>query len=176
MIYRHNSTIGIKTKPCKSCGRDSVIFSKGRCQNCAKIETFHSRVEKESEEDLGDLIKDADKLVSRYIRLFYSDKDKRIECYTCDRVMDYYEAQCGHFISRSCLYLRWDSRNLRCQCEVCNCHKHGNIKKYRHRLNKEHPGLPDILYEESHLIHHTSKDELRSIISEYTQKLKLLNK
>jgi len=171
-----NSTIRLKEKICISCGRPCIWFSKKRCQQCAKVESFHAKEEKEAEEDLGDLIKDADIIISRYIRLKYSDANGVIKCYTCDKEMDFHEAQCGHFVSRSVMYLRHDPRNLRVQCNTCNCYKRGNIKVYRKKLNEESPGLPDILYEEAHLVHRVGRDELRAIIADYSNKIKLLKK
>lgn len=172
----YNSTIRTQKKTCQSCGKLDYWFSKKRCAQCAKIEDFRAKGAKEAEDDLGDLIKDADAITSRYVRLLHSDKDGVIICYTCQTKMDYHDAQCGHFIGRSNFYLRYDLRNLRPQCNGCNCYKHGNLGKYRKFLNEEHLGLPDILYEESHLIHHVGRDELRAIIADYTQRIKLLNK
>jgi hypothetical protein len=36
----YNSTIKPKLKPCKSCGLPSRIFSRGRCQSCARREDY----------------------------------------------------------------------------------------------------------------------------------------
>jgi ribosomal protein L37E len=41
-----NSTIIQKKKNCKSCGKPSFIFSKGRCRQCATIEDTKARVKK----------------------------------------------------------------------------------------------------------------------------------
>lgn len=173
-MLRHNSTIRIKEKACLSCGRVGPIFSRGRCQQCAKIESFNARQEKEAENELGDLIKIADAAFSKYIRLSGQDENKIIRCFTCGKEMDYHEAQCGHFIGRSNLYLRWDTRNAKNQCNSCNCWKHGNISVYRQRLEAISPGLPDILYEESHIVFRPSKQELKALIIDFEQRIKQL--
>lgn len=79
----------------------------------------------------------ADKLCSLFIRLKYSDWRGYVSCYTCDKIDHYKNMQCGHFISRSCHKLRFDERNLRCQCRACNVFKSGNYIEYTLRLIKE---------------------------------------
>ena len=172
----YNSTIRVKEKICVSCGKPCYWFSKKRCQQCAKVEDYHAKEEKSafSDQDLQDLIKECDHLTSKYVRLRATDEHKMIDCYTCGKKMDYSDAQCGHFIPRSNLYLRFDLRNVRPQCNVCNNYKRGNMKEYRKRLNKEHPGLPDILTEESLLVHHMTRDEVKGYIREYSAKIKAL--
>lgn len=171
-----NSTIRIKEKICISCGRPCYWFSKKRCKQCATIEDFHAKEERMafSEEDLQDLIKECDRITSLYVRTKAMDENKVVRCYTCNKSMDLHEAQCGHFIPRANMYLRFDLRNLRPQCNGCNNYKRGNISKYRQRLNLEHPGLADILMVESYLVHHISREEVKNYIREYTQKIKSL--
>lgn len=172
----YNSTIRIREKICVSCGKPCYWFSKKRCKQCATVEDFHAKEEQLAftEEDLQDLIKECDKVTSLYVRMKAMDANKKIKCYTCDKEMDLYDAQCGHFISRSQMFLRFDLRNLRPQCNSCNCYKRGNIAIYRKRLNEEHPGLADILMEESYLIYKMSRDEIKSLIREYSEKIKQL--
>ncbi len=57
------------------------------------------------------LKKIADTLWSEYIR----KRDCTI-CYTCNTPLPYNKSQCGHFISRDCLQLRYDEANCHCQC------------------------------------------------------------
>lgn len=176
----YNSTIRVKEKPCIRCGKPCVWFSKKRCQTCAKIEQTLARDEKElekiiDEEDLGTLIQDADRVVSLYVRLKHSDKDGNCKCFTCSTVLPYKQMQAGHYIRRSHLLLRWDTdRNIRPQCENCNCYHHGRLAVFAQNLEKEKPGLPDILLEESTIVYKPSRHEIRQIISEYTQKLEQL--
>ena len=39
--------------------------------------------------------------------------------------------QCGHYVSRACLPLRYDEKNCNCQCPRCNVFLHGNLIDYR---------------------------------------------
>lgn len=180
-MFSHNSTIERKLKACKSCGKPSYIFSKGRCQPCSTIEDTQKRMEKSSEqliveEDLSGLIADADAIFSKFIRLKYSDKDGKVACFTCGNKKHWTLMQNGHFIKRGHLFLRYDERNCRPQDSECNELKYGNIPYYTKKLELEQPGITDILREESLLVYKPTRDEIRAIIAEYTPKVKELQK
>lgn len=175
----YNSTIRIKEKPCVRCGKVGPIFSKGRCKGCATVEDTLARDEKElnrvvQEEDLSGLIEDADSIFSQYIRLKYADPCGKTKCFTCITVKHWSLLQCGHYIKRAHLYLRWDERNTKPQCVDCNEFKSGNMPEYTRRLELESPGITDILNEEMRLIHKPSRDEIRQVIAMYTPLVKQL--
>jgi len=170
----HNSTIKLKKKRCVRCGELCYIFSKGRCQDCARIEGSAKSDEKEYQIEFSALVDDLDAIFSKYIRHKYADKDGMVKCYTCPSVEPITMIQNGHYISRQHMYLRWDERNCRPQCDVCNELKKGNIPEYKDRLEKENPGITEILKEESRMVYKWSKHELKSMIAEYTKKLKIL--
>ena len=118
MRTKYNSTILIKEKICVSCGKPCVWFSKKRCKQCASVEDFGKRLEAANEkvfeeEDLSDLIEDADTIFSKFIRLKYADKAGKVVCYTCGKVRHWSLLQNGHYVKRAHLYLRWDERNCR---------------------------------------------------------------
>ena len=169
----HNSTIKLKKKPCVRCGEPSYIFSKGRCQDCARIEGAAKSDEKEHEIEFSGLVDDLDAIFSKYIRHKYADKDGMVKCYTCPSIEPIGMIQNGHYISRQHMYLRWDERNCRPQCDICNELKRGNLAVFAKRLEKECAGITDILKEESRMVYKWSKHELQSMRSEYTKKLKL---
>lgn len=171
-----NSTIIRKEKVCKSCGKPCYPFSKGRCQPCATREDTMKRMEQHSEkiiveDGLQDLIKDADAIFSKFIRLKYADKEGKVQCYTCPTVKHWTLMQNGHYIRRAHLFLRYDERNCKPQCVDCNEYKNGNIGAYLWKLETQTPGITDILLEESNLVYKPTRDEIRAIISDYTQKL-----
>lgn len=173
----YNSTITRKKKPCKRCGQPSFIFSKGRCQQCSTIEDTLAREERmvESEDGLPQLIADLDALVSRYVRRKAADKDGYCECYTCNRKLPVSQMQAGHYIPRGNQLLRFDiDRNLRPQCPECNCINYGKIAEYGKRLELEMLGVTEMLLEESRIVHRWGRDELKSMILDYTLKLKQL--
>ena len=130
----YNSTIITRKKNLK-CGHFDYNFSRGRCKQCATVEDFNTRMEEElTEEGFGDLIKDADALFSKWIRMKDGGINGIVPCYTCGTEKRWQEQQCGHYISRTNLYLRFDPRNARVQCELCNCHKHGNMLVFGKKL------------------------------------------
>jgi hypothetical protein len=171
----YNSTIKVKKKICKNCGKSEYIFSRGRCQQCAKVEDFKP-IGKNSDNEFPDLVADIDALVSRYVRFKAADKDEQAPCFTCGTKKHWSELDCGHYIKREVMYLRFDySRNLRPQCVNCNRIKHGNISEYTKRLELEKPGITDILYEESKMVYKYSREELKALVVELNQKLKQLH-
>lgn len=182
MIRGHNSTIIRREKLCRSCGKPCYPFSKGRCQSCSAREDTMKRMEKVVEKEaqgagLSELIKEADAVVSLYVRLSNADEYGNCQCYTCPTNLPYQQMQAGHYISRANLLLRWDViRNIRVQCSGCNCVKHGNLAVFAQNLEKERPGLPDILIEESEIVYKISRDEIKQIIAEYTPKVRELKK
>lgn len=179
MNFGYNSTIGKKLKPCKSCGKPCYWFSNKRCQDCSRIEDTQKRMEAETdvlvkEEDLQDLILDADAIFSQYIRLKYSDERGLVTCYTCPTNRHWTLMQNGHFVKRAHLYLRFDERNCRVQCSGCNEIQQGNMAVYYTNLDQECKGLPDLLRSDSMLVHKPTREEIRQIIAEYTPKVKML--
>lgn len=175
-MRNYNSTIKVKQKICKNCGRQKFIFSKGRCQECAKIEGAAKNEGKEQEIEFATIVSDLDLVFSRYIRHKYADEDGLVQCYTCPSKEPIAMMENGHYISRQHLFLRWDERNCRPQCNVCNSMKHGNMHKYTKNLENESPGITDILMEESRMVYKWSRKELKSLIGEYSRKLKQLQK
>ncbi len=81
------------------------------------------------EKSIKKLKQEADSLFSELIR----KRDKGI-CYTCNNKKHWKEQQCGHYISRNRLSLRYDDRNCHCQCVSCNIFKKGNMDVYAIRL------------------------------------------
>lgn len=175
-MRQFNSTIRIKKKNCSRCGKSEYIFSKGRCKQCSTIEDTLAREEAELEQDesLSELIKQADDIYSKWLRLSNADKNGTVSCYTCDLNMRWQSSQCGHYIKRGNLFLRFDPRNTKVQGECCNIHKRGNYPEFAKRLEVENPGITEILYTEGQLVYKPSREEIRAIINEYSAKFKLL--
>lgn len=174
----YNSTIKLKQKICISCGKPCVWFSKKRCLQCSKIESYHAREAKEVEQESGlpELIDRLDGLVSKYVRFSAPrDTDYNIECYTCGDKRLPALMDSGHYITRNCMYLRFDTtRNLRPQCHICNRSKYGMAAAFGKRLEEDMPGVTEILLEESRIVYKWSRSELQALISEFTQKVKSL--
>lgn len=98
------------------------------------------------------LKKEADRVFSIFIRLKYSNPDGYTTCYTCGKYGHYKEFQCGHFIPRHCLILRYDERNVRVQCVGCNVWGRGRVADFGYNLEDETPGITTELFKESQKI------------------------
>ncbi len=125
-------------------------------------------------DSIQELTLDLDRVVSRYVRLAAMDKEHKCECFTCGTRKNWKNIQCGHFIARANLSLRWDLTNLRPQCSNCNVMLHGNLDEYKIRLNKERNGITDWLYEQSKEVAKPSRDELKELLFHFQQKLHLV--
>ena len=183
----YNSTIQPKRGECVDCvdGRQKNLIA-GRCQShysAYRNLISQQRISKREadkdglsleEKELQDLVNDLDAVFSRWLRLSNTDKEDNCECFTCGKKMSYKVMQCGHYIGRSCYFLRFDTRNTRVQCKTCNEFKNGNISEYTKRLEQEHKGITEILMEESRLVYKPSRDELRQMIAEYSSKIDVL--
>lgn len=172
-MYAHNSTIKLKGKICKRCGKPKYIFSRGRCKDCARIED-HQPIDDHSDNEFPELIKECDDLFSKYIRLKYADKDGNVECYTCGAKKHWTILQNGHYIPRGCYFLRFDERNCRPQDEDCNVYKRGNLAVYSQRLEQEHPGITEILDQEQWTAYKFTRDELLRMKAELKKKISYL--
>lgn len=174
-----NSTIRTKSGNCEICGKFGPLTKK-QCQTCywngIRLRSVQKQEEKElnDDEDLQTLVTDLDFIFSKHIRLKYANNKGLVQCYTCPTIEHYNLITNGHYISRSHMYLRWDERNCRPQCELCNNYKRGNIGIYTKNLELEQPGITEILMEEGHMIYKWSRNELKSMISDYAQKNKQL--
>ena len=79
----------------------------------------------------------ADSIFSKIIRIKYSDWREYAYCYTCDKVDEWQNLQCGHYYSRGKMNTRYEERNSRVQCYYCNIKISGNYREYTLRLIKE---------------------------------------
>jgi len=129
------------------------------------------------EPGLPDLIQRADEVVSLYVRLSAADSEGYCSCYTCGERARWQDTDAGHFIPRANMFLRFDTvRNIRVQCHYCNRHLRGNLGVFAQKLNEEKDGLADLLLEESTIVYKPSREELKAIIREYTDKVNKLKR
>lgn len=171
----YNSTIRTKKEHLK-CGCFDYNFSRGRCKQHAILDNIKKVDAKEAEqyEDLSGLVQDADALVSRYVRISAADVNGIVKCFTCISRLPWTHMDAGHYIPRANMFLRHDLRNIKPQCHECNRHMHGRIATYSVNLDLLQPGIVEELIHESRIIHHVTREELRAIISDMTDKLSKL--
>jgi len=67
-------------------------------------------------------VKELDKLFSEYIRLRDATYGLggSMRCISCVEMILFPTCDCGHFIDRDVMLLRWDEYNAHAQCRVCN--------------------------------------------------------
>lgn len=77
-----------------------------------------------------------DKVFSMYIRLRDSKpwRFTQFRCISCGDVKPFYMMDCGHFISRNNMKLRWDSTNAHGECSSCNRFHGDHLLAYRKNL------------------------------------------
>ena len=55
-------------------------------------------------------------------------------CISCGRILPIEQADCGHYVNRSHMSLRFSELNCNAQCRHCNRFQEGNIQDYRKGL------------------------------------------
>lgn len=111
---------------------------------------------------------------SRWVRL----RDG-LRCYTCGKqIQSLAAAHAGHYVPQSRgSALRYDGRNVHCQCMTCNTFRRGNLYNYALRLEAEYG--PGILQEFEVISRQTKKwthEELERRIKETKAALEGLEK
>ncbi|HDS05885.1 MAG TPA: hypothetical protein ENN95_02465 [Deltaproteobacteria bacterium] len=111
-------------------------------------------------------------IFSEYIRRGYSDDKGYCTCVTCGKKDHWKNMQAGHFISRAKKAIKYDVRNVHCQCPMCNGFKHGNAVEYR-KFMLERYGEKTVLQLEylSRRIYSFKIYELKHLIELYKRKL-----
>ena len=113
------------------------------------------------------------KLFSEYIRRRDADGNGYVACCSCGGIHQWKQMDCGHYISRSYMYHRYNEMNNHAQCKGCNAFRQGNPVGYRQFLIQKY-GEEKVVEMED-----TKKypsgftiDGLLLKIEEYKQKLK----
>ena|ERR1700760_1002530 len=177
-----NSTIKQRVDICPLCspdkGKQPLIA--GKCNYHywlnSRMKSAIKQQEKEihKDDDFSTLVADLDIIFSRFIRLKDADLYKKVSCYCCGKEDDYKYMDAGHFIPRGHLYTRWNENNVKSCCQHCNRMKDGNLAAFARHLEKDNPGSVEILQEQARIVYHYTREELKSMIADYTKKVKLL--
>ena len=171
----------MKPKKCKVCKNEfTPIYTTAQstCSlNCAiehtaqkKTKAWNERkkVLKDELTTVQDLMKLAQQVFNKYIRLRDADKN----CISCGQKPK--KENAGHFYSAGThTAVRFDERNVHLQCEHCNSYLSGNLLMYRDNL------LVKLGYEEferltvdAMLTRKYTREELKEIINTYKLKIK----
>lgn len=80
------------------------------------------------------LKKKLDAVFSEYIRLRDTRENGMFTCISCNRILPYEQADCGHYINRKHMATRFSEKNCNAQCRSCNRYDEGNMQGYRRGL------------------------------------------
>nr|WP_298655319.1 recombination protein NinG [uncultured Flavobacterium sp.] len=189
MPYKINdcSVCGEKETECRKRAKEYIcircckeIDTKKQAQKVAlktRVRGLHQIQKMEGKQDEAsrqNLIYDCDYVFSRIVRLRAADQYSNTVCYTCGDRKHFSLHQCGHFQKRGNMALRYDFRNSRVQCRLCNEGKHGNMEVYRQKMEEESPGLPEQLELEAREVYKYSIDELKQLLISLRYQLKPL--
>lgn len=80
-----------------------------------------------------------DKVFSEYIRIRDANSDGVCKCITCGKTGNWkYDMDCGHFVSRNKLSVRWDEKNANAQCHACNRFRCGEQFQHGKAIDIKH--------------------------------------
>lgn len=118
-----------------------------------------------------------DRVFSEFIRLRDSNDKGYVKCVSCGKIQQWKDVDCGHFVNRSHMSLRYNEKNCNAQCRTCNRFDEGNnigytkgiIKKYGTNVLDEF----DVL---KHQVTSLSVFEYEIMIKHYQEKVNELKK
>ena len=92
------------------------------------------------------------------------------KCISCGRILPITKADCGHYINRQHMSLRFSELNCHAQCSKCNRFDEGNIQGYRKGLiEKIGEDKVELLESMKHKSHKMSEFDLRAIAKYYKE-------
>lgn len=120
------------------------------------------------------LIEKLDNVFSMFIRLRDSTNGT-FRCISCGRLLPFEQADCGHYINRKHMSLRFSEKNCNAQCRSCNRFDEGNIQGYRRGLIAKYGESTVILIEAmKNETNKLSVFELEYMIDYYRKEVKRL--
>lgn len=93
--------------------------------NCGLLKKVVRIVQKRRDVDCDNMRAALDKVFSRYIRMRDADDDGYVKCVTCGKREWWQDVDCGHFIQRDRLAVRYSTENAHAQCKRCNRYRGG---------------------------------------------------
>jgi len=172
--------------PCVKVGKS--LFCRDKCHRQNKIKEQLTKSNERNKvrslltyqkqegvvDNIGELKADLDRVSSRYIRLRDMEADGKITCYCCEKRVAWQKSHCMHFIDRVHMATRYLIANLHSGCFECNVEKRGNLKAYAEHLENDTPGIVEFLQEQSRTITNVTQSELKELLYDFHQKLKLV--
>lgn len=134
------------------------------------------RVKKKKLPSIPKLKKKLWKIFSEWVRRGGVDKHGHNTCVTCGVIIPWKEGHAGHYIHGHSKASFLKEENVNFQCPRCNHFLSGNLLNYHDfMLMAFGQGVIDEIKTLSHQIWKPSRQELESLIEEYTKKVEALN-
>lgn len=116
-----------------------------------------------------------DRIFSEYIRRRDADVNGYGKCISCGKIIHWKDADCGHYVNRRHLSLRYDEKNCNLQCRHCNRFDEGNMMGYAEGLtNKYGSQVHTYLKIKKHNTCRISQAAYEGLIKHYKSKIKEL--
>jgi hypothetical protein len=85
---------------------------------------------------MGKLKATLDRWFSKYIRLRDANESGYCQCITCMRWHHWKDIDCGHFVKRNKLTVRYNEKNAHAQCRYCNSFLSGEEWAHGEKIDK----------------------------------------
>ena len=115
------------------------------------------------------LVEEADRLFSLYIRQRYAINGIAM-CVTCARRDHWKNMDCGHYIGRRHIGVRFDDMNAHAQCRMCNRLHSGNMTRYKSYMYATY-GEKAMLELQKRSNDSISTPELQDIVEKYRKRV-----
>lgn len=130
----------------------------------------------EKKKSIKYLIGELDRIFSLYIRKRDSNKDGYGKCVTCPTIKHYTKMDCGHFITRGVMAIRWHPFNCALQCKSCNGFAGGEQDIFSKEINKRWgQNTSETFQIKRHFSKKLERFTLELLIKEYTEKITQLD-
>lgn len=108
---------------------------RAKAKDKSKFEVTEIRTKKRSA-SRQTVMRKADDAFSMFIRTRDAQafEGRAFRCISCGRVLSIDQADCGHYVNRQHMSLRFSELNCHAQCRKCNRFMEGNIQDYRKGL------------------------------------------
>jgi len=117
-----------------------------------------------------------DRIFSKYIRLRDRiGKTDCIKCISCGKLVHWQESDCGHYINRAKMNLRYNEKNCHAQCRKCNRFEEGNMSGYSLGLIRKYgANIIEILESSKNQHHKYTRFDYEALIEHYTREVERL--
>uniref|UniRef100_A0A6M3JKV0 Putative lambda recombination protein n=1 Tax=viral metagenome TaxID=1070528 RepID=A0A6M3JKV0_9ZZZZ len=117
-----------------------------------------------------------DRIFSQYIRL--RDRlpnSEVVKCISCGKIIHWKESDCGHYVTRNVLGLRYNEQNCNAQCRKCNRFDEANKTGYTLGLIQKYgKNIIEILHAAKNKHIKITQFEYEALIQHYTNEVKKL--